>query len=243
MSDRISIIPDSDSGKEVKLNFGSFWSFLSSLDYLRFLELEGAFRDIDSRNLYYVEERTELMGFVIRHVVFWINLEYLIIIITGYFFFKDKFLIMHLLFSLSYLILSMWFIHRYTVGRGYLYLIVKDFLTFLTVFVFLSQIVTEFLTFWVVPKLWKAFEMWLLDPSSRYGVINELIYPTALYVYNLISPHVYDLFGMKRFLLWYFALAPVKVFALTFPFVYFLIYSKIKGNPSEDLNRLLKKKA
>jgi len=243
MSDRISIIPDSSNGQEVKLNFRSLWSFLSSLDYLRFLELEGAFRNLSSANLYYVEEKTELMGFVLRHVVLWINIAYIIIIISGYFFFREKFLIMHLVFSLLYFAGGVWFVHRYTVGRGYLYMIVRDFLMWLTAFVFLSWIIMEFISFWLVPKLWKLFEAWLFDPYSRQGVINEFLYPAAFWFYNLIKPHLYDLFGTKKFLLWYFALAPVKVFALTFPFIYFLLYSKIFGSGKERLDRFLKKKA
>ncbi len=243
MSERISIIPDSEEGREVKLNFNNLWSFLSSLDYLRFLEFEGAFRNLGSGNLYYVEEKTELLNFVLRHVVFWINLAYLIIIISGYFFFKEKFLLLHFIFSLLYFIGGIWFVHRYAVGRGYLYMVVRDFLMFLTVFVFLSWIITEFISFWIVPRLWKMFEIWLFDPYSRQGIINEILYPAAVFTYNLIKPHLYDLFGTKKFLIWYFALAPVKVFSLTFPFIYFLFYSKLSGGYRENLDRILRKRA
>ena len=243
MGERISIIPDSEGGKEVKLSFRSLWSFLSSLDYLRFLELEGAFRTLGSGNLYYVEEKTELMNFVLRHVVLWINLAYLMVIVSGYFFFREKFLILHLVFSLLYFLGGIWFVHRYTVGRGYLYMVVRDFLVFLTAFVFLSWIVTEFFCFWLVPKLWKAFEVWLFDPYARQGFVNELLYPAASYIYGMIKPHLYDLFGTKKFLIWYFALTPIKVFALTFPLVYFMLYSKLTGNHRETLNRILRKRA
>ena len=242
MSERISIIPDNDS-REVKLSFRSLWSFLSSLDYLRFLELEGAFKNMNSGNLYYVEEKTELMNFVLRHVVLWINIAYILIIVSGYFFFRDKFLLMHFLFSFLYFLGGVWFVHRYTVGRGYLYMIVRDFLVFLSVFVFISWIVTEFITFWLIPKLWKAFEAWLFDPYSQQGAINEILYPTALYIYRMISPHVYDLFGTKQFLVWYFLLAPVKVFSLSFPFIYFIIFLKVRRNPAENLDRILKSRA
>ncbi len=243
MSERISIVPDDSGGKEVKLNFRSLWSFFSSLDYLRFLELEGAFRTLRSENLYYVEEKTELMNFVLRHVVLWINLGYLLIIISGYFFFREKFLVMHLAFSLLYFAGGIWFVHRYAIGRGYLYMVVRDFLLWLTAFVFLGWVITEFATFWLIPKLWQMFEAWLFDPYSREGSINEILYPTALNIYNMIKPHLYDLFGTKKFLVWYFALAPVKVFALTFPYPYFLIYSRFRKSPAHLLDRELKRRA
>jgi len=51
MSERIMLIPDSGGDKEVKLNLSNLWAFLSSLDYLRFLEFEGAFRNLASENL------------------------------------------------------------------------------------------------------------------------------------------------------------------------------------------------
>lgn len=242
MSDRVSIIPDSGS-KEVKLNFGSLWSFLSSLDYLRFLEREGAFKNLESESLYYVEEKTELMSFVLRHVVLWINIAYLIVIVSGYFLFKESFMYVHLIFSLIYFLGGVWFVHRYALGRGYLYLVVKDFLFFLTIFVFLSWLISEFLTFWLIPKLWKIFELWLFDPSSQVGAINEILYPVALEFYNAVKPHLYDLFGTKKFLLWYFALAPIKVFAMTFPYFYFLIYSRYTKDPNRHLNKLLRKRA
>ena len=242
MSERISIVPDSGGG-EVKLNFRSLWSFLSSLDYLRFLEYEGAFKTVSSSNLYYVEERTELMHFVFRHVVLWINLAYFLIIVSGYFFFKEKFFLMHLGFSLLYFVGGVWFVHRYTVGKGYLYMIVRDFLLWLTVFVLLGWIVVEFVSFWLIPKLWRVFEAWLFDPYSAEGVINRLLYPALLYFYNMVKPHVYDLFGAKKFLVWYFALAPVKVFIFAFPLVYFLLYTRFKKSPSDELNRILKKRA
>ena len=243
MSERITLIPDSGGDKEVKLNLSNLWAFLSSLDYLRFLELEGAFRNLDSANLYYVQERTELMNFVLRHVVVWINLAYLIVIVSGYLFFKEKFLILHLLFSLLYFFSGILFVHRYAIGRGYLYMVVRDFLLWLTVFIVLSWIITEFFVFWIIPKLWKAFEIWLFDPRSQQGDINQILYPTALSLYSLIKPHLSDLFGVKKFLLWYFALTPIKVFSLVFPYFYFLLYSRLTKDPNEYLDRELKKRA
>jgi len=242
MSERISVVPDT-GGSEVKLSFKSLWSFLSSLDYLRFLELEGAFRHINSSNLYYQEEKTELMMFVVRHVVLWINVAYFVIILSGYFIFRDKFLILHLSFSVLYFLAGMWIVHRYTVGRGYLYMLVRDFLFWTTAFVLLTWIVSEFLSFWLVPKLWKMFEAWLFDPSSQQGTINKLLYPVCYEVYSLIKPHIYDLFGTKKFIMWYFALAPVKVFSIGFPYAYFLIYSKTRKSTREALDTMFRKRA
>ena len=242
MSERITLIPDSGD-KEVKLNLSNLLAFMSSLDYLRFLELEGAFRHLRSENLYYVQERAELMNFILRHVVLWINLAYLIIIVSGYFLFKEKFLFLHLLFSDCYLVGGILFVHRYAIGKGYLFMVVRDFLLWLTVFIFFSWIITEFFVFWIIPKLWKAFELWIFDPRSHQGLINQLLYPTALNLYKAIKPHTYDLFGVKNFLLWYFALAPVKVFAFTFPYLYFLIYSRFRKDPNSSLDRELKKRA
>jgi len=240
MSERINIVPDGGSGQEVKLNFRSLWSFLSSLDYLRFLEKEGAFANMNSADLYYQEEKTELIWFVFRHVVLWVNVAYFVIIVTGYFFFKDKFILMHLGFSLAYFLGGIWFVHRYTLGRGYLYQLVRDFLFWTTSAVFVSWVVTEFFSFWLIPRLWHLFVAWLFDPASQQGSISKLLYPVLLEIYKMIEPHVYNLFGTKRFLVWYFALAPVKVFSIAFPYLYFLIYSRTRKSV---LDRFLKKRA
>jgi len=243
MSERIMVVPDDGEGREIKLNFKSLWSFFSSLDYLRFLELEGAFRTIDSKNLYYVEEKMEIMTFVLRHVVLWVNVAYWIIVVAGYFLFMDKFLLFHLGFALVYLFGGIWVVHRYTIGRGYLYQLTRDFLMWTTVFVFLSWIISEFIALWLVPRLWKLFELWLFDPASQVGAINSILYPAALNAYWMIKPHIHDVFGMKNFLLWYFVLAPVKVFSLSFPYIYFLLYSRVQGDPDRSLNAFLRKKA
>lgn len=239
MSNEQLIIPEKSSYDEIKLNFKNFFSFLSSLDYLRFLEKEGAFKNVKSENLYYVQEKMELMHFVFKHIVFWINIEYFAIILFGYFIFKQNFLFLIILFAFSYFALGIWFVHRYTIGRGYLYLIVKDFLFYSGILAFMSSLVWEIILMVIVPVLWKLFEAWLFDPSSKEGFLNQVLYEPSLIIYNFLKPHIYNLFGLRDFIKIYFALTPVKLFVIFSPYLYFLYYSKKKENEREEMFKKL----
>lgn len=243
MPERVSIIPDSDD-REVKLNFSSLLAFLSSLDYLRFLELSGAFRSMNSTDLYYTQERIgELPNFIFKHVLLWINFAYLGVLLAGYWIVRDKFILFAVVLSAFYLFGGIWFVNRYCVGRGYLYNVAKDFLTWLTIFAFVSWFFWDTMIFWLVPKLYKLFVAWLFDPSSQTGTINKFIYPAAFEIYRIISPHVENLFGMKHIVLMLWFTAPIKIFSLIFPLTYFFIISRLRKSTREDLDRKLRKLA
>ena len=243
MADRISIVPDSGE-QEVKLNFSSLLAFLSSLDYLRFLELSGAFRSMNSTDLYYTQERVgELPNFIMKHVLLWVNLAYIMVLFAGYWIMRDKFVLFAVVLSLFYFFGGIWFVNRYCIGRGYLYQVARDFLMWVTVFTMTSWFIWDTIIFWLVPRLYRLFVAWLFDPSSQVGTINKLLYPTALYIYKMIAPHVENLFGMKGIIVMFWFTAPIKVFALMFPLIYFVVVSKLRKSVKEDLDRKLRKLA
>jgi len=184
------------SEEEVKLNFRSVFTFFSSLDYLRFLELEGAFEDIESKELYYVGERAAVVTFVIKKIIPSLTLIYWI------FFF----------------ILSFFY---YTIGRGYLYLVFRDFLINTLIFTFAAWILTDIFVFYLLPRLWEAFLGWYTN------VKGEMSYMVAKAVYSVLNP-VFNRAAEVIFpyIYVYLYTSPVKVFSLAGVYFFFLFLSR-----------------
>ncbi|WP_461829988.1 hypothetical protein [Aquifex sp.] len=112
------VIVEEGKQEEVKLNFSNIFAFFSSLDYLRFLELEGAFEGIKSRELYYSYERIVLAGFVLKHVVSAMTGVYFLVLFAGHFLFNVSPLTLAILIAFSYTLLGFFLVERYTLGEN-----------------------------------------------------------------------------------------------------------------------------
>ncbi len=137
------VIVDEGKQEEVKLNFSNLFAFFSSLDYLRFLELEGAFEGIKSKELYYSYERIALAGFVLKHVVSAMAGVYFLILFAGHFLFNISPMTLAIFIAFSYTLLGFFLVERYTLGNGYLYVIFRDFLLNTLVFTFFVWILSD----------------------------------------------------------------------------------------------------
>ena len=215
------IISESPSAEEVKLNFKNLFTFFSSLDYLRFLELEGAFEGIRSRELYYLGERAVLITFVIKKVVPSLSLLYWIFLVVLSFVYGFNPILVSLILTGIYVFLGFLLVDRYTVGQGYLYLVFKDFLVHTLVFTFVTWVLGEVLLFWLLPKLWQMFLNWYLNVEGGVSyMFAEILYkylnPILNRVMEVALPYVYV----------YMITSPVKVLSLSSVYLYFLYLSK-----------------
>lgn len=219
------IIVEEGKQEEVKLNFSNLFNFLSSLDYLRFLELEGAFDDIKSKELYYSYERIALAGFVLKHVVSGMTLSYLLLVIFGYILFGISPIILSLFIAFLYTFLGFILVERYTIGRGYLSIVFRDFLLNTLVFTFFVWILSDTLIFYIFPKLWNSFESWFF--SEGYGKINSLIYGVLSDLMNTLKPYAGNFIKFtKPYFELYTLIAPVKAFSLLAVYAYFVYLSR-----------------
>ncbi len=221
------VIVEEGKQEEVKLNFSNIFAFLSSLDYLRFLELEGAFEGIRSRELYYSYERIALAGFVLKHVVSAMTGVYFLVLFAGHFLFNVSPLTLAVFVAFSYTLLGFFLVERYTLGNGYLYVIFRDFLLNTLVFTFFVWILSDTLLFYVLPKAWEGFINWFFTKGE--GNLNEFFYQVIYDVISLLSPAVLKLIELaKPYVELYTLIAPVKAFSLLAIWVYFVYLSKAR---------------
>ncbi len=221
------VIVEEGKQEEVKLNFSNVFAFLSSLDYLRFLELEGAFEGIKSRELYYSYERIALAGFVLKHVVSAMTGVYFLVLFAGHFLFNVSPLTLAILIAFSYTLLGFFLVERYTLGNGYLYVIFRDFLLNALVFTFFVWILSDTLLFYVLPKAWEGFINWFFTKGE--GNLNEFFYQVLYDVISLLSPVVLKLIEIaKPYVELYTLIAPVKAFSLLAIWAYFIYLSKTR---------------
>jgi len=209
------------SEEEVKLNFRSVFTFFSSLDYLRFLELEGAFEDIESKELYYVGERAAVVTFVIKKIIPSLTLIYWIFFFILSFFYRFNPVVVALVLISVYTFLGFLLVERYTIGRGYLYLVFRDFLINTLIFTFAAWILTDIFVFYLLPRLWEAFLGWYTN------VKGEMSYMVAKAVYSVLNP-VFNRAAEVIFpyIYVYLYTSPVKVFSLAGVYFFFLFLSR-----------------
>lgn len=213
------VIPDSTSSADVKLSFKNLFAFLSSLDYLAFLEKEGAFRHMGSTEyLYYTEEKTQLWVFVFREYLKWVSFTYLITGLTFSLILGLNFIASTLISAFVYGLASIWIVHRYLWGRGYLYTVLRDFLWASFWLSLIMWLGLELFLFYTVPYAWSAFERWLFTPDK--STLTQLVYTPALFFYLTIKQYLHsEVFNniLKSF----FITLPIKVFAFLIPIFYF----------------------
>ena len=221
------VIVDEGKQEEVKLNFSNLFAFFSSLDYLRFLELEGAFEGIKSKELYYSYERIALAGFVLKHVVSAMTGVYFLVLFAGHFLFNVSPLTLAILVAFSYTLLGFFLVERYTLGNGYLYVIFRDFLLNTLVFTFFVWILSDTLLFYVLPKAWESFTNWFFTKGE--GNINKLFYEVLYDIITLLSPAISKFVEFaKPYFELYTLIAPVKAFSLLAIYAYFLYLSRAR---------------
>ncbi len=215
------VIDSFQSEEEVKLNFKSLFTFFSSLDYLRFLELEGAFENVKSRDLYYVGERASVIAFVIKKAVPSMTFLYWLFLIVLSLFYGFNPVVVSLVLIGFYVFLGFLLVQRYTLGQGYLYVVFKDFLLHTLVFTFVMWILGDLLIFYLLPGLWRAFLDWYLNVEGRFSyMIAEIAYrflnPVLNRLIEVLSPYVYL----------YLMTSPVKAMSLAGVYIYFHYLSK-----------------
>lgn len=237
--ERISVIPDSRP-QDTKLSFNNLFAFLSSLDYLAFLEREGAFRDLDQTYLYYMQEKTYMWIFILREYLKWVSFSYLLISISLSIILKINFVLSTIASAFFYGFFSLWIVHRYLWGNGYLYRVLKDFLWgsfLLSLFLWIGM---EVLMFTLLPELWEKFEYWLFsekDPSF----FTDILYPPALYLYEYLTDFS-SRFGIFQDLLkTFFITLPIKVFAFLVPIGYLYYLRRHRSSSKSYLMYLIQK--
>lgn len=215
----LQVIPDSTSSADVKLSFKNLFAFLSSLDYLAFLEKEGAFRHMGSTEyLYYTEEKTQLWIFVFREYLKWVSFTYLITGLTFSLILGLNFIASTLISAFVYGLASIWIVHRYLWGRGYLYTVLRDFLWASFWLSLIMWLGLELFLFYTVPYAWFAFERWLFTPDK--STLTQLVYTPALFFYLTIKQYLHsEVFN--NILNSFFITLPIKVFAFLIPIFYF----------------------
>jgi len=235
------IIPDSSSSADIKLNFSNLFAFLSSLDYLAFLEKSGAFEDMpDTGYLYYTEEKTQLWLFVIKEYLKWVSFAYLVVSLSFTIILKLSLISATLIASLLYGLLSIWIVQRYLWGRGYLYAVLRDFLwaSFLcSLFMWLGL---ELFVFGVVPKLWFLFESWLFSGKPN-NIIDTLLKPPAEFFYYTVKAYLSKIELPQELLRAFFLTLPLKVFAFLVPIFYFYYLRKHRGTTRDYYMSLIRK--
>ena len=233
------VVTDSPgSEEEVKLNFRSLFTFFSSLDYLRFLELEGAFEDVRSSDLYYVGEKAAVITFVIKKVVPSMTFLYWLFLIVLSFFYGFNPVVVSLLLTAFYVFMGFLLVERYTIGQGYLYAVFKDFLLHTLVFTFVTWVLGELLIFYLLPKLWTFFLAWYLNIEGGFSytvakMFYDILNPVLNRLIEFITPYVYI----------YLLTSPVKVFSLLSIYLYFLYLSRKRKSRLEYKMERFKKNA
>lgn len=228
----VQVIPDNKDAKDVKLNFKNLFAFLSSLDYLAFLEKEGAFRHMGSTEyLYYTEEKTQLWIFTMKEYLKWVSFTYLITGLTFSIVLKLNFIASTLISAFIYGVFSIWMVNRYLWGRGYLYNVLRDFLLASFLLSLVMWLGLELFLFITVPYAWNAFEKWLFTPDK--STLTQLIYTPALFFYLTIKQYISTAEIFKSLLKSFFLTLPVKVFTFLVPLVYFY-YLRNKRQTTRD---------
>lgn len=225
-SEQPTVVPEGPhTEEEVKLNFRNIFTFFSSLDYLRFLELEGAFEDMRSGELYYVGERAALITFILKKVVPSLTLIYLIFLIVLSYFYGWNPLIVSLVLTAFYVFLSFLLVERYTIGGGYLYLVFRDFLLNTLILTFVSWILGDILIFYVLPRLWELFLEWYLNVEGRFSyMVAKIVYTVLNPLFNRAVEFVYPYVQVYLFT------SPVKAFSLAGVYLYFVWLSRRRRN-------------
>lgn len=214
------IIPDSSGSSDIKLRFDNLFAFLSSLDYLVFLEKEGVFDHMDTEYLYYTEEKAHVWLFTFKEYLKWVSLTYLTVSLTCSIILGLDFITATTLSAIVYGIGSVIIVNRYLWGRGYLYRVLRDFLWasfFISLFLWLGL---ELLAFYTIPFLWYKFEQWLFGTPPQ-STIEQLIYPGAYYTYSVIKQVVKNMKVVGDLIHAFFLTLPIKVFAFMIPIAYF----------------------
>lgn len=229
---QIQVIPDSPSQADVKLKFTNLFAFLSSLDYLAFLEKEGAFRHMgNTEYLYYTEEKTQLWLFTMKEYLKWVSLTYLITGLSLSFILKLNFIVSTLLSAFVYGLFSLWVVYKYLWGRGYLYAVLRDFLWASFWLSLIMWLGLELFFFITVPYAWSAFERWLFTPDK--STLTQLVYTPALFFYLTIKQNILSAEIFKNLLKSFFITLPIKVFAFLIPIAYFY-YLRDKRQTTRD---------
>ncbi len=221
-SEQPPVVPEGPhSEEEIKLNFRSLFTFFSSLDYLRFLELEGAFEDMKSGDLYYVGERASVITFVIRKVIPSMTLLYWIFLVSLSFLYGFNPVVVSLVLVSFYTFLGFVLVERYTIGQGYLYAVFKDFLLNTLIFTFVMWLFTDLFIFYVLPKLWQVFLDWYLNVK---GGISYMVAKSAYRLFNPILNRVVEF--ITPYVHIYLFTSPVKALSLASIYVYFIYLSR-----------------
>ena len=203
--------------EEVKIDFSNIVSFLSSLDYIRFLELSGAFEGIEGKELYFTNEKFSLFYFILKKVISLITLMYLFGFFVGSFIYSQNPVFVSFLLTTFYTFLGFLLVHRYTIPQGYLYVIFKDFLIWTLFFSFLFFVLSDLLLFYFIPKLLSTFAHYCLNIQTY--VLFEFcfkLYPYFYKAYEFIYPYLYA----------YVYTSLVKFLLMSLIYAYFLFLSK-----------------
>lgn len=233
------VVPDQGGKDEKKINFSNLFAFLSSLDYLAFLEREGAFRYLDQSYLYYTEEKTHLWLFVFKEYLKWVSMTYLITGLSFSLLLGVSFIASTLISAFIYGLVSLWIVHRYLWGKGYLYQVLRDFLWssfWLSLIVWLG---VELLIFYTLPYVWSVFEKWLFTPDK--STISQLLYPSALYFYMTLKQFIKNATILKTLINSFFLTLPIKVFAFLIPIFYFYYIRRFRQSTKDHWMSLIRK--
>lgn len=230
-----------DSGQQdTKLSFKNIFAFLSSLDYLTFLEREGAFKELDQTYLYYTQEKTYMWIFILREYLKWVSFSYLLISFSLSFILKINFILSTIASAFFYGFFSLWIVHRYLWGSGYLYRVLRDFLWGSFLLSLLLWLGMELIMFTLFPHLWQSFENWLFsekDPSF----FTEILYPPSLYLYQTLEKFSSNFDIFQDLLRNFFITLPIKVFAFLVPIVYLYYLRKYRQNSKAYIMYLIQR--
>lgn len=191
-----------------------------------------------SGELYYVGERAALITFVVKKVIPSLTLIYFIFLVVLSFFYGINPIVVSLVLTSFYVFLGFFLVERYTIGKGYLYSVFRDFLLNTLVLTFVSWILGDLLIFYVLPKLWNLFVSWYLNVEGKFSLmVAKIVYAVLNPIFNRAVEFIYPYVQV------YLYTSPVKALSLAGVYLYFLYLSRKRKNRFVYRMERLKKRA